>query len=91
VVIYGRSQYETYDGHHAVWFEQGVQVLQKLEREEGNGLGAAREHVVDDVVEAGLALVRCEAPGVGDRVLDDGSVLARELEVLGGKLIDDRV
>ncbi len=82
---------ETYDGDHAVWLEEGVKVLQELDSEERDGLGASRKDVVDDVVEAGFCLVGGEARSIGDGVLDDGRVVAGELEVLGGELMDDWV
>ena len=81
----------TYNGDDAVGLEQRVEVLQKLEREQSDGLGSAREDVVDDVVEAGLALVGGQAGCVADSVFDHGGVVAGELEVLGGELVDDRI
>jgi hypothetical protein len=80
-----------YDSNHAVRLEQGVEVLQELEGEEGDRLGAASKDIVNDVVIAGFALVRGHPRGVGSRVFNDGGVVARELEVLGGKLVNHRV
>ena len=82
---------KTYNGNHAVWLEQGVEVLQELEGEERDGLGASRKDVVDDIVKAGFGLVGGEARGVGNRILDNGRVVAGELEVLGGELVNDWV
>jgi hypothetical protein len=81
----------TYDGNHAVWLEQGVEVLQEFEGEQRDGLGASSKDVVDDVVEALFGLVGGQALCVGHCVLDHGGVVARELEVLGGELVDNRV
>ena len=80
---------KTYNGNHAVWLEQGVEVLQELEGEERDGLGAPRKDVVDDVVEAGFGLVSGETRGVGNCVLDNGRVVAGELEVFRGELVND--
>lgn len=81
----------TYNGDNAVRFEQGVEVLQKLEGEQSDGLGAAREDVVDDVVKARLGLVSGQASSVANCVFDHGRMIAGELEVLGGELVNYRV
>jgi len=43
-----------YDSNHSTGSKEGVQVLQELEGEKGDGLGAAGEDVVDDVVVGAL-------------------------------------
>ena len=68
-----------------------MEVLQKLESKERDGLGATGKDIVDYVVVAGFALVCGHARGVGDGVFDDGGVVGRELEVLGSKLVNHRV
>lgn len=71
----------TYDGNGAVGLEERVEALEELESEEGHGLGAAGEDVVDNVVEPRVRIVG-ELAGVAYRVGDDGCVVGRQLEVL---------
>lgn len=91
--VRGREGYgETYNGDNAVWLEKRVQVLEEFISEEGDGLSAAGEDIVDDVVILTDTLGFVDKTvGVAYGVFDDGGVVGWKLEVLGGELVDDRV
>lgn len=80
----------TYDCDDAVGFQGAVEVAQELVGEEGDGLGAAGEDVMDDVVVA-LGLVVGDLLREVDGVVDDGVVVGREVKVLYCVLHDDGV
>lgn len=80
----------TYDCDDAVGFQGAVEVAQELVGEEGDGLGAAGEDVVDDVVVA-LGRVAGDLLREVDGVVDDGVVVGREVKVLYCVLKDDGV
>lgn len=71
----------TYDCDDAVGFQGAVEVAQELVGEEGDGLGAAGEDVVDDVVVA-LGRVVGHLGGIVDGVVDDSVVVRSEVKVL---------
>lgn len=72
---------ETHNRNGAVWLEERVEALEELESEEGHGLGAAGEDVVDNVVKPRVRVVG-ELTRVAYRVRNDGCVVGRQLEVL---------
>jgi hypothetical protein len=80
----------TYDCDDAVRFQGAVEVAQELVGEEGDGLGATGEDIMDDVVVA-LGRVVGDLRGVVDGVVDDGVVVGSEVEVLYCVLQDDGV
>ena len=67
-----------------------MEVAQELVGEEGDGLGAAGEDVVDDVVVA-LSCVVGDLLSEVDGVVDDGVVVGSEVEVLYRVLQDDGI
>ena len=71
----------TYDCDDAVGFQGAVEVAQELIGEEGDGLGAAGEDVVNDVVVA-LGRVISDLGGIVDGVVDDSVVVRSEVKVL---------
>jgi hypothetical protein len=64
--------------------------LEELERKQIDGLCAPSKDVVHDIVESRLGLAS-ELGSVTDRVCNDGRVVARQPEVLHGKLVHDGV
>ena len=66
---------QTYNGNGTVRLEESVQLLEKLESKEINGLGAAGKDVVHNVVEARAGRVVGQLLGVAARVGQDGLVI----------------
>lgn len=80
----------TYDCDDAVGFQGTVEIAQEFIGEEGDGLGAAGEDIVDDVVVA-LGGVVGDLGGVVNGIVDDSVVVGCEIKVLDCILQDDRV
>ena len=78
------------DGDDAVGFQQHVQAGEEFGGEELDGLGAAGEDVVDDVV-VGICFGGVGGRDGVDRVADVVAVVRGEVEVFEGEFVDDRV
>lgn len=80
----------TYDGNDTVVFQEGVQTLQELDGEEVDGLCAAGEDVMHDIIVLrGRGFLGAAHEDGG--VLDGGDVVGWKIEVLQGVFVHDRV
>lgn len=79
----------TYNRNNPVIFQQRIQALKKLEREEINGLCASCKYVVNDVIvpDGTSSSIVNERHGV----FDHRRVVSGESEVFKSKLVDNRV
>ena len=88
--MWQKERRRPYDGNHAVIFQKGVQTLQELDGEKIDGLRAAGEDVMHNVVVLG-GRGFLGATDEDRRIFNGGNVVGRKVKVFQSELVHDGV